>query len=129
MQTIDEHPRLPIRAASDWQDIVFICTECTHRSTDDEVASLRKWLKRELKSRELKKRIRLVECSCLDLCPKRGVVLGRGTELATTQRRKLRIHRSGDDPQALVEWLTAASLKRRSARGAAGWGADTNSSE
>lgn len=109
MQTIDEHQqRLPIRAASDWQDIVFICTECTHRSTDDEVASLRKWLKRELKSRGLKKRIRVVECGCLGLCPRRGVALARGSELATTQHKKLRVHRSGDDPQALVEWLTAA---------------------
>jgi predicted metal-binding protein len=108
MQTLDDHKRLPIRAAADWQEIVFICSECTRRSDEDETASLRKWLKRELKSRGFKKRIRIVECSCLGLCPKRGVVLARGSELATNERKKLRVHRAGDNPQALLDWLTNA---------------------
>lgn len=111
MQTIDEPKRLPIRAASEWQDIVFVCADCRHRGDDDETASLRKWLKRELKSRGLKKRIRVVECSCLDLCPKRGVALARGSELATPERKKLRVHRSGDDPQALLEWLASPTTR------------------
>jgi hypothetical protein len=99
--------RLPIRAAPDWTDVVFVCAECTHRGDDDELGSLRKWLKRELKSRGLKKQLRVVDCSCLDLCPKRGVVLARGSELAA-DRKKLRVHRSGDDPQALIDWLASA---------------------
>ena len=100
--------RLPIRAAPDWDDVVFVCAECMRRGDDDEaLGSLRKWIKRELKSRGLKKQLRIVECSCLDLCPKRGVVLARGSELAT-DRKKLRVHRSGDDPQALIDWLASA---------------------
>lgn len=106
METIDTK-RLPIRAAPDWSDVLFICAECMRRGDDDELSSLRKWLKRELKSRGLKKRLRVVECSCLDLCPKRGVVLALGSELAA-DRKKLRVHRSGDDPQALIDWLRSA---------------------
>jgi predicted metal-binding protein len=107
--------RHPIRAAPDWDDVVFVCAECMRRGDDDddddddELGSLRKWLKRELKSRGLKKRLRVVECSCLDLCPKRGVVLARGSELAS-DRKKLRVHRLGDDPQALIDWLANAPV-------------------
>ncbi len=94
--------RLPIRAAADWDDVLFICSECMHG--DDELSTLRKWLKRELKARGLKKHLRIAECSCLDLCPKRGVVLALGSELAG-DGKKLRVHRRGDDPQALLDWL------------------------
>ncbi len=102
MTTREPSPK-PIRAAPDWDDVVFVCSECMERG-DDELATLRKWLKRELRDRGLKKRIRVIECGCLDLCPKRGVVLARGSELAA-DGRKLRVHRQGDDPRNLIDWL------------------------
>ena len=96
----------PIRAHAHWDDLVLVCADCMQRSDDDELSSLRKWLKSQLKALGLKKRIRVVECSCLDLCPKRGVVLARGSELG--QAQKLRVHRRGDDPQRLLDWLCRA---------------------
>ena len=96
--------RLPIRATSSWDDIVLVCGECARRGDCGDLTSLRKWLKHALKARGLKKRVRVVESGCLDLCPKRGVVLARGSELAGIGK-KLRVHRQGDDRQALIEWL------------------------
>ena len=106
--TTKDSNRLPIRAAPDWDDVVFVCAKCMRRDDGGELSSLRKWLKGELKARGFKKRIRVVESGCLDLCPKRGVVLARGSELAA-DGKKLRVHRQGDDPQALINWLTRTS--------------------
>ena len=94
----------PIRAAAQWDELVLVCGDCMRRSQDDALSSLRKWLKRRLKALGLNKRLRVVECACLNLCPRRGVVLARGGELAGS-RKKLRVRRQGDDPQHLVDWL------------------------
>jgi len=98
--------RDPVRAAPPWDDVMFVCAKCMRRDDEGELSSLRKWIKRELKVRGLNKRIRVVESGCLDLCPKRGVVLALGSELAG-EGKKLRIHRRGDDPRALLDWLCA----------------------
>lgn len=105
----------PIRAGAGWDEIVLVCSDCMRRSDDERLSSLRKWLKRQLKALGYKKRIRVVECGCLDLCPKRGVVLVRGSELAGAGK-KLRVHRQGDDPQQLVDWLIAATDERPARR-------------
>ncbi|NKF23699.1 (2Fe-2S) ferredoxin domain-containing protein [Solimonas marina] len=95
----------PIRAAAGWDDVVFVCGKCMRKmKRDDEAPPLRKWLKRELKARGAGKRLRIVECGCLDLCPKHGVTLARGRELGEG-RKKLRVLRPGDDPQCVLDWL------------------------
>ena len=83
---------------------MFVCANCARRNDRDAPVPLRKWMKRELAERGLKKRIRVVEAACLDLCPKKGVTLAKGSELAAPDK-KLRVHRRGDDREALLEWL------------------------
>lgn len=96
----------PTAAKADWKEVVFVCRKCSRaqpEGADGHGTPLRKWLKRELKARGLGKRIRVVDSGCLDLCPKRGVTLARGSELMRS--KPLRVHRAGDDPERLIEWL------------------------
>lgn len=103
----NEARRKPIRADAAWEDVLFVCGECRERSDGDAVP-LRKWLKRELKAAGLKKRFRVVECGCLDLCPRHGVTLALGRELAGGGK-KLRALREGDDPRIVLDWLSGPS--------------------
>ena len=64
---------------------------------------LRKQLKQALKKRGAGKRVRVVQCGCLDLCPKHGVTLARGRELGDT--KKLRVVKNDDDLQMVIDWL------------------------
>ena len=98
----------PLRARPPWDDVVFVCGRCVRRSGGEDEPSLRKWIKRALESRGLSDRIRVVESGCLDLCPKKGVVLVRGSELGA-DGGKVRIHRRGDDRQGIIDWLTSDS--------------------
>lgn len=93
----------PTRADAGWDEVLFVCAECRARR-DGEALPLRKWLRRELKAAGLKKRLRVVECGCLDLCPKRGVTLARGGELCGPGK-KLRVLREGEDPRRVLDWL------------------------
>lgn len=98
----------PVRAAAGWDNVVFVCRKCMKRQKGEiEGPSLRKQLKSALKSRGAGKRLRIVECACLDLCPKHGVTLARGSELGDA--KKLRVVRNGDDPQRVVDWLLTPS--------------------
>lgn len=96
----------PVRAAAPWSEVLFVCSKCARRNDRDAELPLRKWLKRELAERGLKKQVRVVEAGCLDLCPKKGVTLALGSELAASDQKKLRVHRRGDDREALIEWVT-----------------------
>lgn len=97
-----------IRAKASWQqEVVFVCRKCMRKQrggVDGEGTSLRKWLRRALKRAGLAKRVRVIEASCFDLCPKQGVTLLRGRDLAGA-RKPLRVLRWGDDPAVLLDWL------------------------
>lgn len=96
----------PTAAKAGWKEVVFVCRKCSKaqpEGVDGQGTPLRKWLKRELKARGLGQRIRVVDSGCLDLCPKRGVTLARGSELMRS--KPLRIYRAGDDPERLIDWL------------------------
>jgi hypothetical protein len=112
MKTEDDRDLIPRRslqcAKASWQhEVVFVCKKCMkkqRKGVDGEGTSLRKWLRRALKREGLEKRVRVVETGCLDLCPKHGVTLMRGRELADSTK-PLRVLRLGDDPQILLDWL------------------------
>ena len=97
-----------IRARATWRDeVVFVCRKCMRKQrkgVDGDGTSLRKWLRRALKQAGLGKRVRVLETSCFDLCPKRGVALARGRDLADAAK-PLRVLRDGDDPALLLTWL------------------------
>lgn len=99
----------PIRAAASWDDVLFVCSKCMKRQKGDgSGSSLRKQLKQALKSHGEGKRVRVVACACLDLCPKHGVTLARGSELGDA--KKLWVVRRGDDPKMVVDWLLAPTV-------------------
>ncbi|MDB5987313.1 MAG: (2Fe-2S) ferredoxin protein [Nevskia sp.] len=97
-----------IRAKATWQDeVVFVCRKCMRKQrdgVDGAGTSLRKWLRRALKRAGLGKRVRVIETGCFDLCPKRGVTLARGRDLADSSR-PLRVLRKGENPAVLLDWL------------------------
>jgi hypothetical protein len=99
----------PIRAAASWDEVLFVCGKCVKRQNGERPSPpLRKRLKQALKTTVAGKRIRVVQCGCLDLCPKHGVTLARGSELGDA--KKLRVVKNGDDPQMVVDWLLAADV-------------------
>jgi len=95
-------------AKATWQsEVVFVCKKCMkkqRKGVDDEGTSLRKWLRRALKREGLGKSVRVIETGCLDLCPKQGITLLRGRDLADSAK-PLRVLRKGDDPEILLDWL------------------------
>ncbi|HEY9547068.1 MAG TPA: hypothetical protein VIR56_13745 [Solimonas sp.] len=99
----------PIRAAASWDEVLFVCGKCPKRQKGElSGPPLRKQLKHALKSQGVGKRIRVVQCGCLDLCPKHGVTLARSRELGDD--KKLRVVRNGDDLQRVVDWLLPQTL-------------------
>lgn len=100
----------PTRAAASWDEVLFVCAKCMKRQKGEwSGPPLRKQLKHALKAQGLAKQIRVVSCSCLDLCPKHAVTLARGRELggAPGDAKKLRVVRHDDDLQMVVDWLLA----------------------
>ncbi|MGB4857993.1 MAG: hypothetical protein WBP11_01570, partial [Dokdonella sp.] len=87
-------------AAVGWSELVFVCSKCMKRQDRED---LRGELKRALKHaghREL----RVVACGCLDLCPKEGVTIARGRDLAATPPL-LRVLGVDDEIDDIVGWL------------------------
>ncbi|WP_051362386.1 (2Fe-2S) ferredoxin domain-containing protein [Solimonas soli] len=96
--------RPPIRAAAGWDELLLICRKCVKRQARaGSGRPLRKELKRRLKAQAGGPRVRVVDCGCLDLCPKHGITVARGGELATD--KPLRVLRNGDDLERVIDWL------------------------
>lgn len=90
-------------SAVGWSELVFVCSKCMKRQDRDD---LRGELKRAIKHaghREL----RVVACGCLDVCPKDGVTIARGRDLAI-KPPVLRVIGMTDRVDDIVEWLLAA---------------------
>jgi len=87
-----------------WSDVVVICTKCAaklgrgHRGKTE----LRGEIKHALKHRGLGKRIRVVEVSCLDLCPKGGQTVATSRQMA---EGRLTVVEPGADGEAVVKLL------------------------
>ena len=99
----------PTSARAGWDELLLVCKKCLRRQGRDarvDGEDFEDWLKRETRALG-KDRLRMSKCACLDLCPKRGVVLARGSELASG--KPLRVVRNGDDPETLRRWLRGDS--------------------
>lgn len=86
-----------------WSELVFVCSKCMKRQDRED---LRGDLKRAIKQaghREL----RVVACGCLDLCPKDGVTVARGRDLAI-KPPVLRVIGTDDRVDDIVDWLVDA---------------------
>lgn len=71
---------LPARTArAPFREVVVVCAKCSRKAGGE---PLRKTLKRALKSGAWGRKVRVVETSCLDLCPKRRVAVATGAQLA-----------------------------------------------
>ncbi len=87
-------------AAVGWSELAFVCSKCMKRQDRE---NLRGDLKRAIKQaghREL----RIVTCGCLDLCPKDGVTIARGRDLAI-KPPLLRVIAEKDRLEDVVNWL------------------------
>ena len=90
-------------AAVGWSELVFVCSKCMKRQDRED---LRGDLKRAIKQgghREM----RIVACGCLDLCPKDGVTVARGRDLAI-KPPVLRVIGKDDRVNDVVSWLLEA---------------------
>lgn len=62
---------------TEWSTVVLVCRECAKRTgPENHPSALRKWLRKDLRGGRGK--VRVVESSCLDVCPKRGVTVAVG---------------------------------------------------
>lgn len=62
-----------------WRGVVFVCSKCMKRQDRD----VRDELKHALRKRDARD-VRVVACSCLDLCPDDGITIAVGDELAAS---------------------------------------------
>jgi predicted metal-binding protein len=87
-----------------WSDVVAICAKCAaklgrgHKGKTE----LRGEIKQALKKRGLAEDIRVVETTCLDLCPKGGQTVATGRQLA---KGRLTVVGPDADGEAVVTLL------------------------
>lgn len=87
-------------AAVGWSELVFVCSKCMKRQDRED---LRGDIKRAIK-RAGHRELRIVACGCLDLCPKDGVTIARGRDLAI-KPPVLRVIGADDRIDSVVDWL------------------------
>lgn len=75
-------------AKTKWREVVLVCGKCSGSS------AVRKGLKKAAKKLGDGKALRIVETSCMGLCPKRAVTVGRGRDLGG-ERPRLHVVRDG----------------------------------
>ncbi len=93
------------QAKAPFAETVLLCSKCAKTFPDDRGAKgVRSALKSALKSRRWGK-VRVVETKCLDLCPKRRLVLASGVLLAS---QKLLVVDAGFDIDAALVQLLGA---------------------
>ena len=86
-----------------WSELVFVCSKCMKRQDRED---LRGDLKRAIKQADHRE-LRVVACGCLDLCPKDGVTLVRGRDLAI-KPPVLRVIGADEPVEDIVNWLVDA---------------------
>ncbi len=98
-------------AKAPFDQVVLVCGKCARKLPGRGVKDIRSQLKVALKDRRWGK-IRVVECRCLDLCPKRRQVLASARTLA--DRRLVVVDPQFDTVLALTQllgppWSSAAT--------------------
>jgi predicted metal-binding protein len=93
------------QAKAPFAETVLVCSKCAKKFPDGRGAKgVRSALKSALKSRRWGK-VRVVETKCMDLCPKRRLVLASGTTLSN---HKLVVVDAGFDADAALTQLLGA---------------------
>ena len=74
----------PIDEPAPWSEVVLICAKCAAKLGRGRKGrtELRGEIKHALKHRGLGKQVRVVETTCLDLCPKNGQTIATRRSLA-----------------------------------------------
>jgi predicted metal-binding protein len=87
-----------------WSDIVLVCAKCAAKAGRGHKGKteLRGELKRALKRRGLGDSVRVVDSSCLDLCPKDGQTIASGRQLAEGRLLVVEPDASGEDVAGLL---------------------------
>ena len=96
-----------------FRDALLICHECAAKRPEGANAKgrtrLRNDLRKRLKAAGMKKQLRVLEVSCMDLCPKHGgISLARGRDLADREPALFVLADSGDpdaEAEAVLDWL------------------------
>lgn len=97
---MSKRTREPASVASPWSDLIFVCSKCMRRQRREDLRDELKHALNQTGQRDL----RVVACGCLDLCPKQGVTLALGQELAN-QPAVLRVIEAHDSAERVVAWL------------------------
>ena len=87
-----------------WSDVVLICAKCAAKlgRGRNGKTELRGEVKRALKHQGLGKSVRVVETTCLDLCPKGGQTVATSRQLA---KRRLTVVGPDADGEDVVKLL------------------------
>ena len=93
-------PPIESPIAARWNAAVFVCRKCMKRQDRDE---LRGDLRDVLKAGG-RRDVRVIACGCMDLCPRDGVTIALGNELAESPPR-LHILDNAQPVAALGAWL------------------------
>lgn len=65
-----------------WQGCIAVCTKCSKkvRAMDGDKTRLRVALKALITLKGIKKQVRAVDCSCMDICPENKITVAHFTE-------------------------------------------------
>jgi predicted metal-binding protein len=94
--------------AAPWSDLVLICAKCAaklgrgHKGKTE----LRGEVKHALKKQNLGKQVRVVETTCLDICPKDGQAVASRRQLA---KGEITVVGPGADGEDVVKLLFGAA--------------------
>lgn len=86
-------------AKTKWREVILVCAKCS-----GEPSVVRKALKKIAKKLGDGQALRVVETSCLGLCPRRGVTVALGRDLAG-ERPRLHVVRHGAKVRDLRDLL------------------------
>jgi predicted metal-binding protein len=100
----------PVESAP-WSEVVMVCAKCAAKLGRGRKGKteLRGEIREALKTRGLSKAIRVVETSCLDLCPKGGQTVATGRQLGEA---RLTVMGARADGEAVVKLLFAGRAAR-----------------
>jgi predicted metal-binding protein len=100
----------PVESAP-WSEVVMVCAKCAAKLGRGRKGKteLRGEIKQALKAHGLGKAVRVVETTCLDLCPKGGQTVATGRQLGDA---RLCVVGPDADGEAVVKLLFAGRASR-----------------
>jgi predicted metal-binding protein len=98
-----------------WKQLVLICRKCSRKLDggfgESGEESLRAEVKRALRTAGPRRRFRVVEVSCLSICPKNAVSV-----IGPSRPGKVLVVPAGSDPAAVVAMITGPERPHESVR-------------